>query len=498
MTFVAPLPLEGLLVLDLSRVLAGPFATMMLADMGATVIKIEEPARGDDTRGFGPPFVEGESTYYLSFNRNKRSLAVDLKSAEGRDLVRRLALKADIVIENFRPGTVERMGLGYEELSKEKPSLVYVSVSGFGQTGPERERPGYDLMAQGMGGLMSLTGPEEGDPCKVGVSQADLVAGLYAVQGTLLALLSLQRTGRGQHVDVCLLDGQVSLLSFIAASYLNTGREPSRQGNRHASIAPYQTYEAADGHFNVAVGNDRLFEAFAREINHPELAEDPRFATNRARVANIAALNEILEPVFKRATVSEWTERLDRAKIPAGPILTVKQVLEHPQVAAREMVAEMEHPTIGVVKTVANPVRMSGTPARYELAPPLLGQHTEQILRVVLEMRDDEIAALEERSVIRQWWPSAEEEASKVEGAAAEVEAIEVPSAAADVEGRAAPLETAPGPAAEVEGHGAPLETAPQVTGPTETAREQIDGESGEAAGEESPEAVAAAPEVSE
>lgn len=408
MTFVAPPPLEGILVLDLSRVLAGPFATMMMADMGAVVIKVEEPKSGDDTRGFGPPFVDGESTYYMSFNRNKWSIAVDLKTPEGRDIARKLAFEADVVVENFRPGTADRMGLGYEELSRLKPELIYVSVSGFGQTGPERERPGYDLLAQGMGGLMSLTGAEDGAPYKVGVSQADLVAGLYAMQGALLALLSRHRTGKGQYVDVGLLDGQISLLSFLAAGYLNTGTEPRRQGNRHASIAPYQTYEASDGFFNLAVGNDRIFDAFCQDIGRPDLARDGRFKTNSSRVAHLGALNEVLEPVFKTKTAAEWVQRFDQANVPAGPILTVKQVLDHPQIEARAMLAEVQHPTIGSVKLVGNPVKMSATPPRIELAPPLLGQQTEQVLRVVLKMKEDEIAALLQKHVIHQWTPSEE------------------------------------------------------------------------------------------
>ncbi|NDD31130.1 MAG: CoA transferase, partial [Proteobacteria bacterium] len=375
----APRPLEGVLVLDLSRILAGPFATQMMADMGATVIKIEEPRAGDDTRGFGPPFVEGESTYFMAFNRNKRSLAVDLKTDEGRALARDLALKADVVVENFRPGVADKLGLGYAALSAQKPSLIYVSVSGFGQTGPDRERPGYDLMAQGMGGLMSLTGPADGAPYKVGVSQADMVAGLYAVQGTLLALLSRERTGKGQHVDVCLLDGQVSLLSFIATAFLNTGKTPSRHGNAHASIAPYQTYKAADGWFNVTVGNDRMFESFATVVGHPELATDPRFAENAARVLNLAALNAIIEPVLEAQSKQHWLDALDVAGIPAGPILTVDQVFAHPQVAAREMMTEVEHPTAGTVKLVGNPVKLSETPARVDLPPPLLGQHSEAV-----------------------------------------------------------------------------------------------------------------------
>lgn len=407
----SPLPLEGVLVLDLSRVLAGPFATMMMADMGATIIKIEEPSKGDDTRGFGPPFIEGESTYFMSFNRNKRSVAVDLKHPEGRALVQRLALSADIVVENFRPGVAERMGLGYATLSAEKPGLIYVSVSGFGQTGPERLRPGYDLLAQGMGGFMSLTGPEDGEPYKVGVSQADLVAGMYAMQGALLALLSRQRTGRGQHVDVCLLDGQVSLLSFIATATLNSGRAPRRQGNRHASIAPYQTYAAADGWFNVAAGNDRLFGALAQALGRPELADDPRFATNADRVANLEALNEIITPIWKTKPAADWIAALDAADVPAGPILPVDEVLAHPQVQAREMVTEVAHPTAGAVRLVGNPVKLSETPARVELAPPLLGQHTAEVLRVMLDMTDEAVADLAARGVIRPLESETEDEA---------------------------------------------------------------------------------------
>ncbi len=417
MSFIAPPPLEGVLVLDLSRVLAGPFATMMLADMGAVVIKIEEPARGDDTRGFGPPFVNGESTYFMSCNRNKWSLAVDLKSDEGRSLVTDLALQADIVVENFRPGTAARMGLGYDDLVKRKPELIYVSISGFGQTGPERERAGYDVLAQGMGGVMSVTGPKDGQPYKVGVSQADLVAGMYAVQGALLALISRSRTGRGQLVDVSLLDGQVSLLSFLGTAWLNAGREPARHGNQHASIAPYQSYETADGRICVAVGNDALFVTLSRELGRPELSEDVRFSTNRARVENVMALNEVLEPLFLTRTTAAWIELLDGAGIPAGPIRTVSEVFDSEQVQARGMVCHLDHPTVGPVRLIGNPIHLSATPPRYELAPPLLGQHSEQVLRIVLKMSDDEIAGLRDRGVIRQW--SDEHEATPPEPASA-------------------------------------------------------------------------------
>jgi formyl-CoA transferase/CoA:oxalate CoA-transferase len=394
-------PLEGIVVLDLSRVLAGPFATQLLGDMGAVVLKVEEPGQGDESRAFAPPFWGGESTYYLSANRSKRSLALNLKAPEGRDIVRRLAGRADVLIENFRPGTAERLGLGYEDMAALNPRLIYVSVSGFGQTGPERARPGYDLLAQAMGGIMSLTGPPEGPPYKVGISQADLVAGLYAVIGTLLGLLARERTGQGQRVDTCLLDTQLALMTFVAMAYFATGQPPRRMGNEHASIAPYEVHQARDGFFVLAVGSARNWTRLCEVLERPDLARDPRFATNADRVAHRARLTAVLEPIFRARTVGEWMELFDGAGIPAGPILSIPQILAHPQVAAREMVLEMEHPTIGTMKALGHPIKLSRTPARAVLPPPLLGQHTAEILEEFLGLSPEEVAALEARGVVR-------------------------------------------------------------------------------------------------
>ncbi len=404
-------PLDGILVLDLSRVLAGPFATQFLGDMGATVLKVEEPSGGDASREFAPPWWGGESVYYLAANRNKRSIALDLKAPEALDVIKHLVAKADVVVENFRPGGAARLGLGYEELSAINPELVYVSVSGFGQTGPDCERPGYDVLAQAMGGIMSLTGDPDGAPVKVGVPIADLVTGLYAVIGTLLGLLSRDRTGKGQHVDTSLLDGQVSLLIFAALGALATGSPPRRMGNRHSSITPYQPYHAKDGWVAVAVGSDVMWPKFCAVVGRPELEKDERFATNPERVARIDELEGLLAPLFAEKTVAEWVEAFDQAGIPAGPIMTVPQVLEHPQVRAREMVVEMEHPTIGTMRALGNPVKLSATPARFELPPPLLGQHTEEILRVFLDMKDEDIASLQARGVVKQYAASEPEPA---------------------------------------------------------------------------------------
>jgi crotonobetainyl-CoA:carnitine CoA-transferase CaiB-like acyl-CoA transferase len=398
-------PLTGTLVLDLSRVMAGPFATQMLGDMGATILKVEEPTHGDDSRAFAPPFWGDESAYFMSANRNKRSMAVDLRKPEGIALMHQLAAKAHVVVENFRPGTADRMGLGYKELSAINPRLVYVSVSGFGLTGPEAKRAGYDVLAQAMGGIMSLTGDPTGAPVKVGIPQADLIAGLHAVIGTLLGLIARDRTGSGQHIDTSLLETQVSLLTFAAMGYFATGKQPRRMGNRHSSITPYETYQAADGHFTVAVGNDRMWPAFCRIIKRPELESDARFTSNPLRVAHIDELGELLRPIFTTRSVASWMQAFDEAGIPAGPLLTVPQALEHPQVVARDMVVDMEHPTAGAIKVLGSPIKLSATPPSYELPPPVLGQHTHEILRTLLDLDAATLASLEDQGVIKQWHP---------------------------------------------------------------------------------------------
>ncbi len=383
------LPLDDVTVLDLSRVMAGPFASMLLGDFGARIIKVENPAGGDDTRGYGPPFVGGdgdgggESAYYLSANRNKRSIAVDLKHPDGVALIRRLAARADVLLENFRPGTLERLGLGWESLRRDHPRLIYATVSGYGHAGlPEwSARPGYDLVMQGVGGVMSLTGPPDGQPYKTGTSIADLTAGLYAALGVLVALHARARTGAGQHVDVSMLDTQISLLSYHAQAQL-CGFAPQRLGNAHPNVAPYQSYRAADGWFNLGIGNDTHWRALCtRILGRPDLATDPRFALNSDRVRRRAELNDLLIPILAARPVAAWLDALDAAGIPCGPILSVAEALAHPQAQARGMVQQVTHPTLGNLPTLGVPIRLSETPGSVRSAPPLLGEHGPEILR---------------------------------------------------------------------------------------------------------------------
>ncbi|RMH58512.1 MAG: CoA transferase [Candidatus Hydrogenedentota bacterium] len=392
--------LDGIKVLDLSRILAGPYGTQILADHGADVWKIEIPKKGDDTRHFGPPFLNGESAYFLSVNRNKRSITVNLKTERGVEIVRRLAAKADVVIENFRPGALVKYGLDGPTLLRDHPRLIYCSISGFGQTGPWAERPGYDLAIQGMGGLMSLTGEPDGPPMKVGTSIADILSGIYAAQGILLALYHRERTGRGQLVDVSMLDGQVSLLTYQAGIYFAEGVSPTRKGNQHPTICPYETFRAADGYFNLAVGNDKLWSIFCGVIHRRDLEEDERFRTNPDRVRNRDLLFPILQEIFSREPVAFWLEELEKVGIPAGPIFSVGEVLELEQTRAREMVVEAEHPRAGRIRMTGIPIKLSEEPGEVKSAPPLLGEHTEEILREVLEMDDDTIRRLKNDGVI--------------------------------------------------------------------------------------------------
>ena len=392
------LPLDDLTVLDLSRILSGPYCSMYLADFGARVIKLEHPDGGDDTRGFGPPFVGGESTYFMSINRNKESVAIDFKHARGGELLRVLAARADILLENFRPGALGRLGLDYETVRALNPRLIYCSISGFGHSGDPDwvRRPGYDLAIQGMGGLASLTGPADGPPYKVGTSIADMIAGLYALAGILVALHARARTGRGQHVDVSMLDGQISLLTYQAGSHLATGAVPARRGNQHPSITPYETYRARDGFVNIAVGNDGQWRALCRAVGAPlaALAEDPRFATNAARVERRAELAAILEPLVAARSVEAWLTLLDGAGIPCGPILDVGQALAHPQVQARGMVVPLHHPSAGDIRVTGVPVRLSDTPGAVRTPPPRLGEHTRAVLAEVLGLDAAAVDAL--------------------------------------------------------------------------------------------------------
>lgn len=383
--------LDGIRVLDLSRVLAGPTAGQILADLGADVVKIERPGRGDDTRQWGPPWLRdaagaetAESAYYLGANRGKRSVAVDLAQAEGAHLVADLAGHADIVLENFRVGGLARYGLDYASLAAQHPRLIYCSITGFGQTGPYAERPGYDSMIQAMGGLMSITGPADGEPQKVGVAIADVMSGLYAAIAVLAALHHRERSGEGQHIDLALLDVQVAGLANQAMNYLVGGDVPGRLGNAHPNIVPYQTFAASDGYFMLAVGNDGQFRRLCTELGLDELAGDERFVTNAARVQNRDVLVARLAGVLATGTRADWLRRLEAAGVPCGPVNTVDEVFADAQVRARGLVADADHPLAGTVPLVASPLRLSGSPVAQPGAPPLLGQHTDEVLRDIL------------------------------------------------------------------------------------------------------------------
>jgi formyl-CoA transferase len=376
-------PLHGVRVLDLSRVLAGPYCTMVLGDLGADVIKVEPPG-GDETRAWGPPFVAGESAYYLCINRNKRGMVVDLKTDEGRVLLRDLAMKSDVLVENFRPGTLARFGLDYETLRSDHPRLIYCSISGFGQTGPLRDRPGYDFMIQAMGGLMSVTGDPDGEPMKVGVAAADMFAGQYAVIAILAALQARERTGEGQYIDIALFDSQLGWLANVASNFLISGDLPKRYGNAHPNIVPYQSFTAADGWFALAVGNDKQFVRLCELIGQPEWGTDKRFVTNAARVAHRDELVALLGNTFALRRVDEWLSVLEAAGIPCGPINTLDKAFAEPQVSAREMLVTMEHPAVGDLPLVGSPLKFSKTPVKYRLPPPRLGEHTDEIMQEML------------------------------------------------------------------------------------------------------------------
>jgi crotonobetainyl-CoA:carnitine CoA-transferase CaiB-like acyl-CoA transferase len=394
-------PLAGLTIVDLSRVLSGPYCTMLAADMGARVIKIEHVQRGDDTRAWGPPFQGGESAYYLSINRNKESVALDFRDPKGRQVLDRLIANADVMVENFRPGTLDASGLGYASLSATYPRLVYVSISGFGQHGPRRDEPGYDAVAQAEGGLMSITGTAEGPAVRLGVAIADIASGMFAFQGLLLALIARARTGRGQWVDVSLLDSVAALLTYQASRYFATGEIPARAGNRHLTIAPYDTFETTDGVLILAVGNDTLWQRFCRAVARDDLAGDERFTTNAGRVTNYHLLQPLLARLFAGRRLDDWIAVLRGADVPSGGVRSVADVLSDPQILARDMVATVGHPSLGPIRTLGVPVKLSDTPGAVRTPPPRLGEHTRQILRHDLAMNDREIQTLVERGVIR-------------------------------------------------------------------------------------------------
>ncbi len=389
------LPLAGVTVLDLSRILAGPYCTMLLGDLGAEVLKVEPPS-GDDARGWGPPFAAGESAYFLAVNRNKRSLCINLKHPSGRDLLRRLTEKADVLVENFRPGTLERLGFGYQEVRKSRPQIVYCSISGYGHNGPLKEKPGYDAVIQGEAGWMSLTGESEGPPLKVGASLADIFTGMMAAQGVLAALYERNRTGNGRKVDVALFDSVLATLCYQAQGYLLTNAVPGRMGNRHPSLAPYETFETEDGYLIVGVGNDALWRTFCQAVKRPDLPDldDPRFSTNALRVENYTELKAALVPLFRSATTQYWVGALDAAGIPVGRVRSVAEALENPQVKARNMMIEVEHPTVGRMKMTGNPIKMSDLKEGSALPPPLLGQHTDEVLSEKLNLTAEQIVAL--------------------------------------------------------------------------------------------------------
>ena len=400
MTGSAQGPLGGFRVLDLSRVLSGPYCTLQLADMGAEVIKVEVPGRGDDTRAWGPPFVAGESAYFLSVNRNKKSITLNLRHPEGAVLLRRLVQVSDVLVENFRPGVLERLGFGYEACRAWRPELVYCSISGFGHSGPRRSEPGYDIVIQGEGGIQSLTGDPGGPSFRVGVAQADLVAGLYACQGILLALLHRQRGGAGQWVDVAMLDAQIALLTYQAGNYFASAVVPQRLGNRHPNIAPYETFATADGDLNLAIGNEKLWRDFCPLVGLGALAEDPRFATNAARLANYEALRAALGPLLVRRRCAEWIELLRGHGIPCGPVRDLAQVFDDPQVAARQMRCQVEHARAGTLETTGVPVKLSATPGAVREPPPLLGEHNREIYVGLLGLEEERLAVLEQQGVI--------------------------------------------------------------------------------------------------
>jgi formyl-CoA transferase/CoA:oxalate CoA-transferase len=394
-----PGPLAGLTIVDLTRVLSGPYCTMLLADMGARVIKIEHPGRGDDTRAWGPPFVGRESAYFLSINRNKESVTLDFKTAEGRGILNQLISTADVVVENFRPGVMSRLGVDYAALAGHHPRLVFCSISGFGQDGPRRDHAGYDAVIQAEGGLMSVTGDADGRAFRVGVAVTDMVAGLLAAQGIVLALFARERTGRGQQVDISMLDGVISLLSYHASIYLTTGVESRRVGNRHATIAPYDTFPAADGELFLAVGNDDQFQRFCRTAGLQKLLEEERFSTNPLRVANEAALKEMIEPVMRTRKRDEWIAALADAGVPCGAVRSVPEALSDPQVSARRMIEAVEHAVLGPMKVLGTPIKLSDTSAAVRTAPPTLGQHTDKVL-AELGLSGADITALKTRAIV--------------------------------------------------------------------------------------------------
>jgi formyl-CoA transferase len=393
--------LDGVRVIDLTRVLAGPYCTMLLGDLGADIIKIEHPIRGDDTRHWGPPFVEGgQSAYFLCANRNKRSLTLDLKSDQGIEILRELIRKGDVIVDNFRTGTLERWGLSYEELNRLREGMIYCTITGYGYTGPYKDRPGYDFMAQAQGGFMSVNGPVDGEPFRAGVAIADLAAGIFASNAIMAALFARERTGDGQRIDISLLDSMVALMSYVASNYLVSGENPNRFGNAHPNIVPYQEFKSRDGYIALAAGNDKQWGLLCNAIGHPEWVEDERFVNNPKRLENRELLIEYVNREIGRRDSEEWLSVFEEVGIPAASINDMAQTFSDPQVQARNLRVEIPHPTAGTVPLVASPMNIPTSPATVRHPPPLLGQHTDEILSTILNYDEGIIESLRTTGVI--------------------------------------------------------------------------------------------------
>lgn len=387
-------PLDGVRVLDLTRVLSGPYCTMLLGDLGAEVIKVERPGEGDDTRAFAPPFQGDQAAYFLSINRNKKSVTLDMKGERGKEILWRLVEKSDVLVENFRPGAVERLGFGYETVRARRPALIYCSISGFGDSGPQKDRAGYDVIVQGEAGIMDLTGPRDGPPHKVGTSIADLVSGLTAAQGILAALYRAKSSGCGQKVHISMYEAVAALLTFNASIYFATGNSPRRRGNEHATIVPYETFEVSDGWINLGVANDDIWRRFCAAVGMADLATDRRFATAPDRVRNRDALLPIIRAMFKDRPRDEWLKRFDDSGVPCGAIRTVAEVCDSEVLHARDMIAEMSHASAGTVKGIKSAIHLSETFLDTYSAPPKLGQHTQEVLTDLLGYTNDEVDVL--------------------------------------------------------------------------------------------------------
>lgn len=393
------LPLKDLKVLDLTRVLAGPYATMILADMGADVLKVEMPNTGDDSRAFGP-FVGEESAYFMSINRNKRSMTLNLKSDEGKKIFTSLIKDADVVVENYRPGTMEKFGLGYEEIRKINDKVIYAACSGFGHTGPYARKPAYDAIVQAMGGIMSITGQEGGEPTRVGASIGDVIAGIFTATGILTALYNREKTGKGQKVDVAMLDCQVAVLENAIARYFISGENPEPIGNRHPSITPFESFATKDGQIMIAIGNDRLWAQFCKLTNREDLIEDERFVTNGLRTKNHKEIKEIVSEILAKESTDYWINLFNKEDIPATEINKIDKVVSNPQVLARDMIVEIDHPVAGAFKMAGIPMKLSDTPGSIRTAAPILGEHTEEILKDKLGYTEEEVSELRKKGVI--------------------------------------------------------------------------------------------------